>query len=231
MTNVNWERYGRATGIVFVVLFIVGYAIYGSQPKIGASTSDITSFYVGDRGKVLTAMAIIGLAVVFLLWFVAAIASALRDAGKAGWGTATTAAGTTLATLFFVLIALNAGLAYSIAGYGDQGVITALSDMCWIIGVTVSFPAALLIGATSLGLSGTRLVPTWFSPIGILAAILVLLGGTTWATSGFWAADGAYAQWITPIIATAWIIVTSGLLYVRSPATATAPERAAVPTM
>ena len=26
--------------------------------------------------------------------------------------------------MFFVLVALNAGLAYSIAGYGDQGVIT-----------------------------------------------------------------------------------------------------------
>jgi hypothetical protein len=230
MTNVNWERYGRATGIVFVVLFIVSYVIYGTAPKIGASTSDITSFYVGDRGKVLTAMVFFGLAVVFLLWFVAAIASALRDVGKAGWGSATIAAGTALATVFFVLVALNAGLAYSIAGYGDQGVITALSDMCWIIGVTVSYPAALLIGAASIGLSGTRLVPTWFSPIGILAAILVLLGGTTWATSGFWAPDGAYSTWITPIIAMAWIVVTSGLLYMSAPATATAPERAAIPT-
>jgi hypothetical protein len=230
MTNVNWERYGRATGIVFVVLFIVSYVIYGTAPKIGASTSDITSFYVGDRGKVLTAMVFFGLAVVFLLWFVAAIASALRDVGKAGWGSATIAAGTALATVFFVLVALNAGLAYSIAGYGDQGVITALSDMCWIVGVTVSYPAALLIGAASIGLSGTRLVPTWFSPIGILAAILVLLGGTTWATSGFWAPDGAYSTWITPIIAMAWIVVTSGLLYMSAPATATAPERAAIPT-
>jgi hypothetical protein len=230
MTNVNWERYGRATGIVFVVLFIVSYVIYGTPPKVGASTSDITAFYVGDRGKILTAMVLFGLAVVFLLWFAAAIASALRDVGKAGWGSATIAAGTALATVFFVLIALNAGLAYSIAGYGDEGVLTALSDMSWIIGVTVSYPAALLIGAASIGLSGTRLVPTWFSPIGILAAILVLLGGTTWATSGIWAADGAYSQWITPIIAMAWIVTTSGLLYVRSPATATAPERVAIPT-
>ena len=229
MTNLNWERYGRATGIVFVVLFIVSFVIYGSAPKVGASTADITSFYVGDRGKVLTAMVLFGLAIVFLLWFVAAIASALRDAGKAGWGSATIAAGTALGTVFLVLIALNAALAYSIAGYGDQGVITALSDMCWIVGVTVSYPAALLIGAASLGLSGTKLVPTWFSQIGILAAILILLGGTTWATSGFWAPDGAYSAWITPIIAMAWLVLTSGFLYVRSPATALAPERAGVP--
>jgi succinate dehydrogenase/fumarate reductase cytochrome b subunit len=229
MTNVNWERYGRATGIVFVVLFIVSYLIYGSPPKIGASTSDITSFYDGDRGKILTAMVIFGVAIVFLFWFVAAIASALRDVGKGGWGSATIAAGTALGTVFLVLVALNAGLAYSIAGYGDEGVITALSDMSWIIGVTVSYPAALLIGAASIGLLGTRLVPSWYGPVGILAAILILLGGTTWATSGFWAADGAYSQWISPIIAMAWIAVTSGLLYMRAPSTAVAPERAAVP--
>jgi hypothetical protein len=230
MTNVNWERYGRATGIVFVVLYIVAFLIYGDQPKIGASTSDIVSFYDGDRGRILTAIAIFGIAIAFFLWFVAAIASALRDAGKAGWGLATIAAGTALASLFYLLIAITAGLAYSIAGSGDQGVITALSDLAWIVGVAFSYPAALLIAAASIGLMGTRLVPSWFGPTGILSAILVLLAGTTYASDGFWAPDGAYSQWITPIIALGWVLVTSGLLYVRSPGTATAPERAAVPT-
>src|SRR5215218_2439769 len=129
MTSVNWERYGRATGIVFVVLYIVAFLIYGDQPKIGASTSDIVSFYDGDRGRILTAIAIFGIAIAFFLWFVAAIASALRDAGKAGWGSATIAAGTALAALFYLLITITAGLAYSIAGSGDEGVITALSDL------------------------------------------------------------------------------------------------------
>src|SRR5439155_13467857 len=190
MTNLNWERYGRATGIVFVVLFIVSFVIYGSAPKVGASTADITSFYVGDRGKVLTAMVLFGLAIVFLLWFVAAIASALRDAGKAGWGSATIATKTTLNTIFLVLIALNAALAYSIAGYGDQGVITALSDMCWIVGVTVSYPAALPIGAPSLRLSGTTLVPNWSSQVVIVAALLIQLGGTQWAPNAAEAQEG-----------------------------------------
>lgn len=230
MTNLNWERSSRATGIVFVVLFIVGFLIYGDQPKIGASTSDIVSFYDGDRGRILTGIAIFGMATVFLLWFAAAIASTLRDVGRGGWGGATLAAGTALATLFYLLIAVTAGLAYSIAGSGDEGVITALSDMAWIVGVTVSFPAALLIGATSIGLLGTGLVPSWFSQTGIVAAILVLLGGTTWASDGFWAPDGAYSQWITPIVALAWVAVSSGLLYTRAPATAPAPERAAIPT-
>lgn len=229
MTNVSWERWSRATGIVFVVLFIVSFLIYGDQPKIGASTDDIVAFYDGDRGRILTAVAIFGVAIVFLLWFAAALASTLRDAGKGGWGAAAIASGTALGTMFYVLIAVTGGLAYSIAGYGDEGVITALSDTAWIVGVTVSFPAALLIGAASIGLWGTGLVPNWFSQTGIVAAILVLLGGTTWASDGFWAPDGAYSQWITPIVALAWLLVASGLLYMRT-SPAAAPERAAIPT-
>ena len=36
MTNVNWERLWRASGIAFVVMFIIAYVIYGNQPNAGA---------------------------------------------------------------------------------------------------------------------------------------------------------------------------------------------------
>jgi len=59
--------------------------------------------------------------------------------------------------------------------------------------------------------------------------VLVLLHGTNWATSGFWSASGGYL-WITIIAGLGWTLITSVLLYTRAPATAAAPERAAVPT-
>jgi hypothetical protein len=43
MINVNWERVWRASGIVFVVFFIVAYVIYGDQPKVGASADELAS--------------------------------------------------------------------------------------------------------------------------------------------------------------------------------------------
>jgi hypothetical protein len=58
---------------------------------------------------------------------------------------------------------------------------------------------------------------------------LVLLGGTTWATNGFWAPDGGYAL-ISRIVLVAWIAVISGFLYMRSPSAVKVPDRAAVPT-
>jgi hypothetical protein len=59
--------------------------------------------------------------------------------------------------------------------------------------------------------------------------VLVLLGGTNWASDGFWAPDGAYAL-IAQIVLFLWIAVLSGFLAMRSPSTAGTPERAAVPT-
>jgi hypothetical protein len=56
---------------------------------------------------------------------------------------------------------------------------------------------------------------------GVAAVVLVLLGGTTWATNGFWAPDGAYLRFISPIIALVWITVVSAFL---TRLTASAPE-------
>jgi hypothetical protein len=230
MTNASWERWARATGIVFVFLFIVSFIVYGDQPKLGASTSDIVSFYDGNRGRILAATFIFGVAILFLLWFVAAIASALREAGQGGWGAATIASGAVLAGILFLLNILSAGLANTIAGNGDEGVITALSDLSWTVAVTISFPASLVIAAASIGLWRAGIIADWFGWAGIAAAIAVLLGGTTWATDGFWAPDGAYSRYVTMIVALAWTLVASVLLYMRAPATAPMPERAAIPT-
>jgi hypothetical protein len=48
--------------------------------------------------------------------------------------------------------------------------------------------------------------------------VLVLLGGTTWL-SGFWATDGGYSRFVSPIIGLVWVVVVSGVLLTRSPAT------------
>jgi hypothetical protein len=63
---------------------------------------------------------------------------------------------------------------------------------------------------------------------GVAAVVLVLLGGTTLAADGIWAADGAYSKFISPIIGIAWIVVISGVL-LKGPSPARAPDRAAVP--
>lgn len=228
MTNVNWERAARATGIVFVVLFVVAYIIYGDQPAAGASSDDLTSFYQEDRGRVLTSSVIFSVGILFFLWFVAAVASTLREAGLGGWGAATLVAGATAAAGFFGLITLGAGIAYST--YAEQN-LTVLNDIVWAMVVMLSWPAALAILVATMGLWRGRLLATWYGWFGLAATIVVLLGGTTWARDGFWAPDGAWSRFVAPIAAMLWLAVTSWLLYARAPARERAPETAAARPM
>ena len=55
--------------------------------------------------------------------------------------------------------------------------------------------------------------------VGVAAVVLVLLGGTTWVSGGFWAPDGVYSRFISPAIGLAWILIVSQVLLTRSPAT------------
>jgi hypothetical protein len=229
MINVNWERLWRGSGIAFVVMFVLAYVIYGDQPKVGAPADELVSFYDGDRGRILVASVLFGGAVLFMLWFAAAIASTLRDAGLGGWAAAATASSAALAAVFFVLITVSAALAYSIAGSGNEAITAGLNDLAWTLVVMAAFPAAMLIMAGTFGLWRAGIISDALFWAGLAAVVLVLLGGTTWASDGIWAPDGAYSRFISPIIGLAWITVISGLLFTRGPSTARPSERAAIP--
>jgi hypothetical protein len=224
-TAAFWERLWRSSGINFVIFFVIAFVLYGDQPKVGASAGKLVSFYDGDRTRILAAAIFFGLAVLNLLWFAAALTSALRDAGQGGWGTAATAASAVLAGVFILMMTIGASLAYSIAGSGNDSLTSGLNDVIWVLGVMASFPAAMLVMAGSFGLWRAGLISNAPFYAGVAAVLAVLAGGTTWASDGFWAPDGAYARWVVPIVGVVWIAVVSGFL-TRSLATTRAPEPA-----
>ena len=143
-TPAFWERLWRTAGIQSVGLFIIGYAIYGYQPHIGASTDALAAFYGGDRTHILIAAAFFGLSILNLLWFAAALRTTLADAGQDGWGAAATASSAALGALFFLLIAVVAALAYSIASSGNHILTSGLNDSAGSFVLTL-FPRAMFI--------------------------------------------------------------------------------------
>jgi hypothetical protein len=147
-----------------------------------------------------------------------------------GWGTAATTASAALGAVLFFIYALSLALAYSISGAGKLEITSGLNDLTWILAIVASFPAAMLVMSGSFGLWRAGAISTGPFLAGVTVMVLLLLRATTWADDGFWAPDGAYAQYISTGVALAWVALVSGFLYMRSPASATAPDRAAVPT-
>jgi hypothetical protein len=214
-----WERLWRTAGLQFVVFFIIAYLVYGSQPQVGASADSLVVFYHGDRMRILIAAVFCGLNVLNLMWFAAALKTALADAGQDGWGAAVTASSAALGGLFLLMITVAAALAYSIAGSGNDALTSGLNDFLWVSVVLSSFPRAMLIMAGTFGLWRAGLISNARFAAGVAALLLVLLGGTTWVSGGFWAADGAYSRFVSPLIGLVWIVVVSRILLSRSPAT------------
>ncbi len=218
-THEFWERLWRTSGIQFVVFFIIAYVIYGYQPQVGASPDALVGFYTGDRTRILIAAVFSGLNVLNLMWFAAALRSTLADAGQDGWGAAATASSAVLGGLLLLLITVGATLAYSIAGSGNLTLTSGLNDFAWACAVLTSFPRAMLIMAGTFGLWRAGLISNALFAAGVAAVVLVLLGGTTWLSGGFWAPDGAYSRFVSPIIGLVWVVVVSRVLLTRSPAT------------
>jgi len=223
----DWEKQWRGAGIAFVVLIIIGSVIYGSQPKVGASPSELVSFYDGDRTRILIATVFFCFAFLELMWFGVALSSVLRDGGMSGWGSAALVSIAAVGALLFVRMAVRASLAYSIAGSGSDQVTTALSELGWVLTVLLSFADAMFVMAGAFGLWRAGIISKRFFSVGVAAVVIVLLGGTTWASNGFWAPDGAYAL-LAQIVAFAWIAVISGVL-VRRLSRESAPSGAPVP--
>jgi len=213
-----WERLWRGSGTNFVIFAIVAYVIYGSQPQVGAPADALAAFYAGHRTRILISAVFSGLAVLNLLWFAAALRTTLADAGQDGWGAAATASSAAVGALFLLLIAVTAGLAYSIAGSGNQSLTPGLNDLSWALVVLTSFPRAMLIMSGSFGLWRAGLISNRLFGAGVAVVVLGVLGGTTWVNGGFWAPDGVYSRFVWPILGLVWVLVFNRVLS-RSPAT------------
>jgi hypothetical protein len=218
-TPAFWERLWRTAGVQAVGLFIIGYAVYGNQPHIGASADTLAAFYAETSTRILIAAPLFGLSILNLLWFAAAVRTTLADRGQDGWGAAATTASAIVGSMFLLLISMSAALAYSVAHSGNEAFTSGFNDFWWACVVLSSFPRAMLTMSAAFGLWRSGLISSWLFATGVAAVVLTLLGGTTWLSGGIWAPDGIYSRLATPIIGIVWLLVVSRVLLTRSPAT------------
>lgn len=80
-----------------------------------------------------------------------------------------------------------------------------------------SFPRAMLIMSGTFGLWRAGRISNALFAAGVAAVVLVLLGGTTWMSGGFWAPDGIYSRVISPVIGLVWVLAVSRILLTRRP--------------
>ena len=185
----NREWWAPLTGVAFIVVAIVGFAIGGEPPDADSPVEEIVDHYVDNEGSVMFGAALGGIAATLLIFFAGYLRKVLRAAeGEGGVLSAVALVG---ATILAVGAALDATISFALAETAEDieptsvQTLQALWDndfMPFAVGSQVLFLAA--------GLSVVRhgALPKWLGWVAIVLGLvsvtpigfIAFIGGAIW---------------------------------------------------
>jgi len=188
------------TGLLFLLLAIVGFAIGGEPKDAGHTPQEIVDHYIENRGSIVFGAALVGASAVALVFFAGYLRTVLHHAeGSGGMLSALTLAG---AAIMAVGVAIDVTLLFAIAEAADDIEPTSVETLqAFWDNDFMPMAVGLVIFLLSSGIAIARygVLPKW---LGWVAIVLAVVGMTPAGIFAFLAAD-------------LWIAVISVLLALR----------------
>jgi hypothetical protein len=204
----RWARYAPLTGVVAVVLWIIGVLIseIGDRPDDDAPAQEIAAYLENETGTIFAGFFFFALGTAFFLWFLGSLRAALARAEGGVGRVAAIAFGAGLATAAFVLATMAPEVAGAISADNSDRELSpqaaeALVDLSVGFFVCAEFIATVLFVATAVVVLRTRIFPVWLAWASIVLAVGLLVFPVGWAVLIFG----------LPL----WILVVSFLLWQR----------------
>jgi hypothetical protein len=177
----RWSQWSPASGLAFIVLFVVGMLLFKTPDKDDTQLQ-IVGFYAdkGNRAQLIIAAYLLVLAGVFFFWFLASLRDRLRVL-EGGTGRLTSIVfGSGI--VFIAMLMVTAGCFMFVPGeitFGDKGVppdvARVLPDMGWaFLLIGGAFSAIAMIDAASVLMVRTGIFPRWVAWLGFAAAVVLL---------------------------------------------------------
>ena len=206
-TTSGLQRWSLLGGALYVVLFVIGTILsFDGQPDTSSSPDKIRAYWsVGShRDKVNIGWLLVGVGVLFLIWFVAALRQRLRDADTGFLSSLVLLGGAVYATTTMIAFSIEAGIktmsddTFQHTVYPE--LIHAADDAGWVVHAGGAVGIATLIIATSVAAMRLGRVGRGLGITSIVAGVLSL---------------GAIV-FFPVFITLLWILVTSIVVFVRS---------------
>jgi hypothetical protein len=206
-TRSTLERVSLLGGAAYVVLFVIGTILaFGDQPDTSKDQAKVIAYWkVGShRDKVNIGWLLVGIGVLFFIWFVAALRQRIRDADTGFLSNLVLIGGAVYATTTMAAFSINAGIktmsddTFHHTVYPE--LIHAADDASWVVHAGGSIGIASLIIATSIASMRLGRIGRGLGITSIVAGVLSL---------------GAIAFFPAFIIAL-WILITSIVMFVRT---------------
>jgi hypothetical protein len=207
----RWERFGAASGLVFVVLFVAGFALQDTAALSSHVASDeiVSRYSDGDTElrKELGAT-LIGFALVFLLVFLGSLHGTLRRAEgeRRLFSTAALAGGAVMAVFLGASAALETAVPSAEGFYANyevdpNTVLTFATLALWLLGLAMVGAAVLVVSASLLAWKA-GILPRWLAPAGFVVATIAAFGEST-------------AAFVVPVVLVVALLLVASVILVR----------------
>jgi hypothetical protein len=210
---------GAASGIVAVILLVIGFAIFGSDiPKMDDPVQDWQTFFTEHQNRVQTGMTIVGIGLFFFIWFLGSLRDAIAGAEGGGQRLASIAHGGGLVAVAALVVGAAAYVAASFHPLEAGPALTrAFADFAALVAAPAAAGFTALFAATAV--AGYRLgaLPAPVAGISATAAIGQLFAYPVAATDhGAFAPDGGIGLWVPFVTFAVAVLVISGTLMSRA---------------
>jgi hypothetical protein len=175
-------RWAVLGGLAYVVLFVIGtILLFDGSPSGDAAPAKVIQWYSdsGHRDRINIGWILLGLSILFLLWFIGALRRAVSIVDGEGILTGVVSLGGAIyAALALASVALNQGIrtmsddTYQHRVYPE--LIHAAGDVTWVMHATGAAALGVMIIAASLAFMWGAVWPKWAGWLGIVVGILAL---------------------------------------------------------
>lgn len=209
------ERFGAASGIVFVLLFVAGM-FFGSPPDFGAPAEEVSRYYIEDQKAIQTTVVLFTVGLFFFLCFLTSMRDVLRAAEGDTGRLSTVVFGGGLLTIatFIVTLTFVAGAAFR-PGETPPEITGTLDDLSFLAFAPGACGLVAFFAATAALTLRTKVLPAWFGWLAVVPAISnAFTVGVVFGDSGPFSANGifSYVGFFSFLI---WILGAS-IVLVRS---------------
>jgi hypothetical protein len=210
-------RYGAATGILFVLFVVLGFAITPKPPAADAAPAEVLDYILDKQDTLHIVQLIFAVAGFFYLWFIGTLRSALGAAEGGEGRLATTAYGGGLVAAATLLVgfALAAVAALHPAENGPE-LTRALVDASLLIPAVGAPAAVVFFVGNGLSILRSGYLPAWLGWLALVAALFNALGlGAVFTDHGVFAGDGALGFFAGFVLFLIWFFAASLTLMSR----------------
>ena len=201
------RRLAPLSGVIFVVLYVIGSIIgMSDSPDFAGSSQEITEYYTDSKDEILVATVIAAIATPFYIWFLGCLRSAIARVEGGTTRLASTAFGAGIAAgaagvagvMVNAMGALRIDEQDTIAGptataYYDIGQILAFA-------ATPALLAAGLVATAVASLRYRAILPAWLAYVTIVLAIIDVIPPISW---------------LGTLLGLVWVLVVSGIFYTQ----------------